>query len=547
MMRAIDRLEPFQRAISKAHLASAGISIDALDSRPLIAIANSWNEVCPGHEPLKQLAAEVKKGILEAGGEPVEFNTVAMCDGIAQGHSGMRYCLPHREIITDSVEAMVVGEGVFDGVVYMASCDKIVPGMLNAAARIDLPSVIVTAGPCYAKIRPNESKELRQRFLRGEITERELIEGTLKYYTGPGICPFLGTANTMGALCESLGMMLPGSSLIPSSTSMRRFSARESGRVVMKLVERQITPSQIMTKDALENTITLLSAIGGSLNALIHLPALAAELGLPLDWDDFSEITAKTPVLTAIVPNGNQTVVDLHYAGGIPAVLKELRPVLHTDTLNVTGETLGEILDRTPDGDRDTIRTMEEPVSKADGIQVLYGNLAPEGALVKTSAVPMDVRVFTGTARVFDSEDECYAAFREKRIVEGDAIIVRYEGPKGGPGMKELHRITEIIKGIPRTAVITDGRFSGASGGLSIGYLCPEAADGGPIALVEDGDRISVDLSRNYIHLEVSEEELARRKAEWKPLERDEEKGLLGRYAKTVSTARKGATLRTVQ
>ncbi len=543
-MRAIDKLEPFQRAISKAHLASAGVSMDALDTKPLIAIANSWNEICPGHEPLKQLAEEVKKGILEAGGEPVEFNTVAMCDGIAQGHSGMRYCLPHREIITDSAEAIIVGEGVFDGVVYMGSCDKIVPGMLNAAARIDLPSIIVTAGPCFAKIKPNESKELRQRFLRGEITERDVIEGTLKYYTGPGVCPFLGTANTMGALCESLGMMLPGGSLIPSSTSMRRFSARESGRAVMKLVEKQIKPSQIMTREALENTITLLSAIGGSLNALIHLPALAAELGIELDWDDFSEITTRTPVLTAIVPNGNETVVDLHYAGGIPAVMKELRPVLHRDVMTVTGRTLGEILDEVPEGDRKTIHTMEEPVSKADGIQVLYGNLAPDGALVKTSAVPEDVRVFSGTARVFNSEDECYGAFREKKIHEGDAVIVRYEGPKGGPGMKELHRITEIIKGIPRTAVITDGRFSGASGGLSIGYLCPEAADGGPIALVRDGDKISVNLSRGELLLEVSEEELARRRAEWRPVERAEEKGLLRRYAQTVSTARKGATLK---
>ncbi|MCI9557703.1 MAG: dihydroxy-acid dehydratase [Lachnospiraceae bacterium] len=544
MIRAIDKLEPFQKAISKAHLASAGVSMDALDTKPIIAVANSWNEICPGHEPLKQLAAEVKKGILEAGGEPVEFNTVAMCDGIAQGHSGMRYCLPHREIITDSAEAMIVGEGVFDGVVYMGSCDKIIPGMLNAAARIDLPSILVTAGPCFAKIKPNESKELRQRFLRGEITERDVIEGTLNYYTGPGVCPFLGTANTMGALCEALGMMLPGGSLIPSSTSMRRFSARASGRAVMKLVENRLTPSKIMTREALENTITLLAAIGGSLNALIHLPALAAELGLKLDWDDFSKITSKTPVLTGIVPNGNQTVVDLHYAGGIPAVMKELRPILHKEVLTVTGRTLGEILDEVKDGDRDTIRTMENPVSKADGIQVLYGNLAPDGALVKTSAVPEDVRVFTGTAKVYNSEDECYAAFREKKIGEGDAVIVRYEGPKGGPGMKELHRITEIIKGIPRTAVITDGRFSGASGGLSIGYLCPEAADGGPIALVEDGDKIFVDLSKGIIQLQVSDEELNGRKEKWKAIERAEEKGLLGRYARAVSTARKGATLK---
>ena len=544
MKRAIDRLEPFQRAISKAHLASAGVSIDALDTKPLIAIANSWNEICPGHEPLKQLAEEVKKGVLEAGGEPIEFNTIAMCDGIAQGHSGMRYCLPHREIITDSVEAMVVGEGVFDGVVYLASCDKIIPGMLNAAARIDLPSIIVTAGPCFAKIKPNESKELRQSFLRGEITERELIEGTLNYYTGPGVCPFLGTANTMGALCESLGMMLPGGSTIPASTSMRRFSARESGKAVMQLVNEQIKPSKIMTQKALENTVTLLSAIGGSLNALIHLPALAKELGLTLDWDDIAKITSRTPVLCGVVPNGNRTVVDLHYAGGIPAIMKELRDVLHQECLTVTGQRLGSILEKTKDGDREVIHTIENPLAKADGIQVLYGNLAPEGALVKTSAVPQDVRVFDGIAKVFEGEDDCYAAFRENQIQEGDAIIVRYEGPKGGPGMKELHRITEIIKGIPRTAVITDGRFSGASGGLSIGYLCPEAAEGGPIALVQNGDRIFVDLYKGSLHLNVSEEELEKRRSEWMLLKRPKEKGLLGRYAETVSSARQGATFR---
>lgn len=544
MVRAIDKLEPFQKAISKAHLASAGISIDALDSRPLIAIANSWNEVCPGHEPLRKLAEEVKKGVIEAGGEPIEFNTVAMCDGIAQGHLGMRYCLPHREIIADSIEAMVIGEGVFDGVVYMGSCDKIVPAMLNAAARIDLPSILVTAGPCYAEIKPNDSKELRQRFLRGEITERELVEGTLKYYTGPGICPFLGTANTMGCLCESLGMMLPGGSLIPSSTSMRRFHARETGKAVMKLVEQGITPSQIMTKEALENTVTLLSAIGGSLNALIHLPALAAELGYPLSWDDIAVITGRTPVLTAIVPNGNKTVVDLYQAGGVPAVMKELEGVLHLDELTVTGHTIGENLTNIKAGDRETIRPMDDPVAKADGIQVLYGNLAPEGALVKTSAVPMDVRVFEGTAKVFNSEDECYAAFRESLIVEGDAVIVRYEGPKGGPGMKELHRITEIIKGIPNTAVITDGRFSGASGGLSIGYLCPEAEEGGPIALVEDGDRILVNLYQGSIRVDITEEELEARRAAWLPVARPEEKGYLKRYAQAVNSARTGATLR---
>ncbi len=544
MIRAIDRLEPFQRAISKAHLASAGVNLDALDTKPLIAIANSWNEICPGHEPLRQLAEAVKKGIIEAGGEPIEFNTIAMCDGIAQGHSGMRYCLPHREIVTDSIEAMVVGEGVFDGVVYLASCDKIIPAMLNAAARIDLPSVIVTAGPCFARIKPSQSKELRQKFLRGEITERQLIEGTLEYYTGPGICPFLGTANTMGALCEGLGMMLPGGSMIPASTSMRRNQARESGKAVMELVKQNIRPSQIMTKAAMENTVTLLSAIGGSLNALIHLPALAAELGYSLDWDEVAAITSRTPVLCGIVPNGDLTCVDLHYAGGIPAVLKEVKELLHGDCITVAGKTVSQILEETPDGDRAVIRTAAEPLAKADGIQVLYGNLAPNGALVKTSAVPKDVWVFSGTARVFEGEDECYAAFREKKIREGDAVIVRYAAPTGGPGMKELHRITEIIKGIPNTAVITDGRFSGASGGLSIGYLCPEAAEGGPIALVRDGDRILVDLPRGTLILDVPEEELERRRAQWTLPAREAEKGLLGRYGRMVGTAREGATFR---
>ena len=325
---------------------------------------------------------------------------------------------------------------------------------------------------------------------------------------------------------------------------MRRFSARESGKTVMKLVENNITPDKIMTRKALENTITLLSAMGGSLNALIHLPALAAELGIDLDWDDFSEITSKTPVLCEIVPNGNRTVVDLHYAGGIPAVLKELRPLLHEGVLTVTGRTIGEELEKVKKGDPEVIRSLDNPYSKADGIQVLYGNLAPMGALVKTSAVPVEVRVFEGTAKVFEGEDECYAAFREKKIAPGDAVIVRYEGPKGGPGMKELHRITEIIKGIPNTAVITDGRFSGASGGLSIGYLCPEATDGGSIALAKDGDKILVDLYKGTINIDISEEELAERKKNWKPLERQEEKGLLGRYARTVNSARTGATLK---
>lgn len=543
MKRAIDRIDAYQRAIAKAHLASAGIDIDALNTKPLIAIANSWNEICPGHEPLRMLAAEVKKGIIEAGGEPIEFNTIAMCDGIAQGHSGMRYTLPHREIIADSLEAMIVGEGIFDGVVYMGACDKILPAMLNASVRINLPSIIVTAGPCYAEIKPDQSKKARAQFLAGEITERQLIEETLKYYTGPGVCPFLGTANTMACLCEALGMMLPGSSLIPSSTSMRRFSARSAGKALMDLVEKEITPRQIMTLPAVENAVTVLSAIGGSLNALIHLPALVSELGLDWGWDEIAKITSITPVLTDIVPNGNRTVIDLHQAGGIPALMKELKDYLNGDCMTVTGETVEKNLEAVDKVDRQVIRSVEEPIAKADGIQILYGNLAPQGALVKTSAVPAELRQFTGRAKVFEGEDACYEAYYKGEIVSGDCIVIRYEGPKGGPGMKEMHRVTEIIKKIPGTAIVTDGRFSGASGGLSVGYLCPEAQDGGPIAFVKNGDEITVDLYEGTVSLNISPEEMEERKKGWKPLPPLQGSTYLRRYADAVSSARDGAVL----
>ncbi len=545
MQRKIDQLEPFQRAISKAHLASAGISIDSLEDpdKPLIAIANSWNEVCPGHEPLRQLAAEVKKGVLEAGGEPIEFNTIGMCDGVAQGHPGMRYCLPHRDLITDSCEAMIVGEGVFDGVVYMGSCDKIIPGMLNAAARINLPSAIITAGPCYDEIKPSQSKALRAAFLRGEASERDVIEGTLKYYTGPGVCPFLGTANTMGCLSEALGMMLPYGALWPSSTSQRRFSARQTGVRVVELVRKGICPSDIMTQGALDNAVKLLASIGGSLNAMVHLPALAHELGLEVTWDKVADITSHTPVVCNVVPNGDISCINLYKAGGVPAVLKTIEGDLDTSAMTVTGRTLGENLDRVVPVDRSVIRTQDDSDSVCNGIQVLYGNLAPEGALVKTSAVPAEQHVWTGKAQVFESEEEAFAAYNAHAIKPGTGVVVRYEGPKGGPGMKELHRVTEIMKGIPNSAVITDGRFSGASGGLSVGYLCPEAFEGGTIALVRDGDEIHVDLNKNLIELNVSDEELSARRASWEPAIHENGGHLLERYSKQVASAKTGAVL----
>lgn len=545
VLRAIDKLEPFQRAITKAHLASCGVAVDSLENpdKPLIAIANSWNEMCPGHVPLRMLADEVKKGILEAGGEPMEFNTIAICDGVAQGHDGMHYSLPSREIIVDSVEAQVKGQNCFDGVVYMGSCDKIVPAMLMAAGRINLPGALVSAGVCYDEIKPSDSKELRARFLRGEATELEVIEGTLKYYTGPGVCPFLGTANTMCCLAEGLGMMIPGGALQPASTSMRRFIARKTGASVVNMVRAGTNVSDIMTQAAFDNAVTLLASIGGSLNALLHLPAIADELGLKVTWAQIAETTSRTPLVCNVVPNGNISCVDLYKAGGIPAVLQTIQQDLDTSVLTVTGKKLSENLAQPCTIDRSVIRTQDDPASVTNGIQVLYGNLAPEGTLVKTSAVPDHQHVFVGPAQCFNSEEACFTAYNNNEIVAGTAVIIRYEGPKGGPGMKELHRVTEIMKGIADSAVITDGRFSGASGGLSVGYLCPEAAEGGPIALIEDGDVIHIDLATNSISVDVSDEEFAARRKAWTPVVHDTSSRVLRRYREQVGSAKDGALL----
>lgn len=541
MERAIDRLEPYQRAIAKVHLASAGVSIDALESKPLIAVANSWNEVCPGHEPLLKLAEAVKAGIRAAGGEPVEFNTIGMCDGISQGHLGMRYTLPHRDMIADSVEVMVLGHGVFDGMVLMGSCDKIIPGMMQAALRINLPAVIVTAGTSVPECKPSDSKKLRTSFLAGEITERQLIEGSLQYYSGPGVCPFFGTANTMAVLCEAMGLMLPGSSVLPSPTSARRFSAEQSGIAVMDMVKKNIRPRDIATDDAFYNALVVLNALGGSLNAFLHLPAIAAEADLSLSWDTFEEVSDKTPLLAALVPNGNQTVYDLYRAGGLPSVLKELQPLLRMEAKTVGGITIGQVAQRANQGDRNVIKAFDEPLAPTGGVQVLYGSLAPQGALVKASAVPKEQHVFSGPAIVFESEEECHSALHTNKIKPGQVVVVRYEGPQGGPGMRELHRVTEVLKGVPNTALITDGRFSGASAGLSIGYLCPEAAEGGPIALIEDGDIITISLNEGTVDLNVDAVELARRQAKWQPLVKETGSKLLLRYSKQVGPTVKGA------
>ena len=509
--------------------------------------------------------------------------TVAVAESIGKNGSGPVFSLDERVALAREALAGTPGVEVepFCGLLvdfaHQLGAGAVVKGLramtdfeyelqqadLNYRLDSELESIFVMSAPQYgyisssvvrqissfggdvsALVPPNVVEALRARFLAGEATERDVIEGTLRYYTGPGVCPFLGTANTMGCLTEGLGMMLPNGALWPSSTSQRRFSARQTGAAVVDLVRRGIKPSDIMTQAAIDNTVKLLASIGGSLNALIHLPALAAELGLECTWTQVAEITSKTPVICNVVPNGDISCVNLYKAGGIPAVLETIAGDLDTSVMTVTGKTLAENLETSVlRCDRSVIRTQDDPASVANGIQVLYGNLAPEGALVKTSAVPADQHVWSGTAMVFNSEEEAFEAYNAHAIKPGTGVIIRYEGPKGGPGMKELHRVTEIMKGIPDSAVITDGRFSGASGGLSVGYLCPEAFDGAPIALVENGDKINIDLTKNLIEVEVSDEEFARRKQGWKPVIHENGGHLLARYAKQVSSAKTGAVI----
>jgi len=541
--RAIDHLEPYQRAIAKAHLASAGISVSELDEKPIIAVVNSWSEVCPGHEPLQRLAVEAKAGIRSGGGVPIEFNTIGICDGISQGHKGMRYTLPHREIIADSIEAMILGHGIFDGMILLGSCDKIIPAMMQAAIRINIPSILVTAGPCDSpEVKPSDSDLIRRQYLSKKISERELIEETLKYYTGPGVCPFLGTANTMAILCEVMGLMLSGSSLLPAGGALRRMSVKKSGEVLMNMVKMGHRPRDIITTGSFYNAMVVLCALGGSLNACLHLPAIAAEMNIQLSWDRFAEVSAKTPLIAALPPNGNHTVQDLQIAGADPSILHELQPLLMLDEKTVENLTIGQIAQKALVGERTVIHPFSQPLAPNGGLRVFYGSLAPQGALFKASAVP-NQQLFTGPAMVFDSEEDCRKALDDNRIHPGTVVIVRYEGPKGGPGMREMHRVTEVIKQVPNVALVTDGRFSGASAGLSIGYLCPEAAAGGPIALVENGDIITIDIEKGTIDLNVSQSELARRKEKWQPIPKDDITNMLKRYSERVESAASGGIL----
>ncbi|UAK16634.1 dihydroxy-acid dehydratase [Sporolactobacillus terrae] len=546
MHNRLSQIQPYTRAILKGHLCSSGVPYSMMD-RPIIAIANSWNEIVPGHVHLRELADHIKKGVLEAGGYPLEFNTIAVCDGIAQGHDGMKYSLPSRDVIADSVETMIRAHEIFDGMVMISSCDKIVPGMLMSAARLNLPTLVFLGGVMPNYIKPKESKAARQEFLSGSLDEQGLVAVTRKYYPCAGVCPFLGTANTMQGLSEALGMALPNSSWMRALSQEQLHAAEDAGRRAVELVKKKIRVRDILTKEAFENAISVLLAMGGSLNACLHLPAIAKEIGIDLPLDVFDRISRKVPFIAAVTPNNNNfTTNDLQRAGGVPAIMKELSPLLHLDALTVTGETVKENVAGARVKDREIIHPLDAPIEAEGGIAVLKGNLAEDGALIKQSAVPEDLMAFQGKAIVFDSEEQFDEAYHNGAIQENQVVVIRYEGPKGGPGMRELHRCTEILSRYKKIALITDGRFSGASAGLSVGYMSPEAAEGGPLALVRNGDPIAIDVPNRDLTLLVDDETLEKRKKEIKEPNKDASK-FLSLYASSTASAAHGAVRTTLK
>jgi len=523
--------------------------------KPLVAVANSFTEINPGHVHLRGLAEQVKLGVHAAGGVAREFNTIAVCDGIVMGHEGMKMSLPSREVIADSVEIMVESHG-FDAMVCITTCDKIDPGMLMAAARVDIPTIFVLGGPmapgCPAwghfegrKITVQELFEAAALTVSGKMSQEEA-----KYLEdiccGPGACSGMFTAMTMQCLTEAIGMTLPYMATTPATGMERMRLAYEAGLKVVELLKKGITPRKIMSKATFRNAITVDMALGGSTNTVLHLKAVAEECGLELPLELFDELSKKTPHLCNMAPAGPLKIVDLHAAGGIPGVMNTLGEKLDTGVVTATGKSLKDNLKGVKVYDREIIRPLDNPVHETGGIAIMKGNLAPNYGVAKMAAIDPAMWVFTGTAKCFDDEADSLEAIHGGRVKNGDILVIRYEGPKGGPGMREMLAATSAIVGygLDRVAILTDGRFSGASRGPCIGHISPEAAAGGPIALVEDGDRISINVPERLLHLDVSDEEMKRRKAKWKPRAPKVTKGYLARYAKLVTSADKGAVLK---
>lgn len=519
--------------------------------KPLIGICNSFNEVIPGHIHLREITEAAKLGVAAAGGTPMEFPAIGVCDGIAMGHTGMKFSLASRELIADSIEAVATATG-FDALVLIPNCDKVVPGMLMAAARLNIPCVVVSGGPMLPgryqghDISVSQSFEAAGEFAAGKITEADMTSIEAAACPGCGSCAGLFTANTMNCLTEALGMGLPGNGTIPAAyTGARRQLAKRAGHVVMELLKKDIKPRDILTEKAFENAITVDMGIGGSTNTVLHLTAIAHEAGIELPAARFDEISRKTPYIAKLSPAGTHHMIDLNEAGGINAVIKELskKGVIHTDAMTVVG-TVAEKIANAKILRPDVIKTVEEPYRKEGGLAILSGNLCPENAVVKASAVAEDMLVYTGKAKCFSSEESAVNAIMDGKIVEGDVVVIRYEGPKGGPGMQEMLNPTAVISGRGlKVALITDGRFSGASRGACIGHISPEAMAGGPIAFIEDGDLIDIDIPNRKLELRVSDEELAKRKAAWVKPEPKIKTGYLSRYAKLTTSASRGAVV----
>ncbi len=552
-MRSRDILTRPEWSINRAYYKSMGYTDEDLD-RPLIGIANAWSTAVPGHFHLRQVAEAVKAGIWSAGGTPVEFGVIGACDGIAEGHEGMRYILPTRDLIANGIELMVQAHR-YDGVVLLGSCDKIVPGMLMAAARLGLPAILVNGGPMLGGPRiagrTSDSTSIIEgvgRLKKGEITQADLAAMEDACAPTCGSCSFLGTANTMGCIAEALGMSLTGSAVIPATHARRLHAAQASGRTVVRLVEEGIGARRIITREAVENAVRLTSAIGGSTNAALHIPAIAYEARVPFDIGLFDTISRSTPLIAKMNPAASANVIDFDADGGVPAVMAELLTLLHAGALTVTGKTMGENLSGKGRAGRGVIRPLDDPYSAAGGLAVLYGSLAPRSAVTKPAAIRSDMLTFSGPARVFDSEQAANTAVLDGGISPGEVVVIRYEGPKGGPGMPEMFKAMKLIHGLglsDRVALVTDGRFSGTNNGCCIGHVSPEAMEGGPIALVRDGDRIEIDIPGKRLDLVVPAAELDARREAWRPPPPRVEEGYLYLYGRLAESADQGAIIRT--
>ncbi|MFA5308626.1 MAG: dihydroxy-acid dehydratase [Dehalococcoidales bacterium] len=537
-----------ERAPHRSLLYALGCTREEMD-KPFIGIVNSFTDVVPGHKHLREIGAEVKEGVRSAGGVPFEFNTIAVCDGLAMNHAGMKYSLPSRELIADSIEIMAEAHA-FDALVFIPNCDKIVPGMLMAALRLNIPSIFVSGGPMLAgdlngkKLDLNHVFEAVGAFAAGKMTEAEITALELQACPGCGSCAGMFTANTMNCLTEVLGMGLPGNGTIPAVSAKRRALARQAGVQVMQLLSRDIRPKSIINADAIYNAFTVDMALGGSSNSVLHLMAIAHEAGVRFDLATVNEIGRKTPYLCKLRPSGPHHIENLDLAGGIPAVMGELKELLRLKAATVTGRTIGENIAGVKTLDGEVIHSIKTAHSATGGLVILFGNLAPQGAAVKKAAVAPEMMVHRGPARVFDSEEEATKAIMAKKIKPGDVLVIRYEGPRGGPGMREMLTPTSLITGSgleKDVALITDGRFSGATRGASIGHVSPEAAAKGPIAAVREGDMINIDIPGYKLEVELSDKEIADRLARLPAFQPRIKSGYLARYTEKVTSASTGA------